>query len=56
MKTFATAAELQKLYKPNDWNQYRIIARGHKITLFVNGVLMSRDDRPSERPGGRSTG
>ncbi len=40
VKTFATAAELQKLYKPNDWNQYRIIARGHKITLFVNGALM----------------
>lgn len=35
-------AALQKLIKPNDWNEYRIIARGHEITLIINGAVMSR--------------
>jgi len=45
---FADSAELQKLYKVEDWNSYRIICRGPAITLYVNGVLMCQfaDYRP----------
>jgi len=45
---FADSAELQKLYKIEDWNSYRIICRGPAITLYVNGVLMCQfaDYRP----------
>ncbi len=35
-------AELLKHVKPNDWNQYRIIARGPEITLEINGVVMAQ--------------
>jgi len=51
---FADAGELQKIYKVEDWNSYRIICRGPEITLYVNNVLMSRfsDLRPeSPRQG-----
>ena len=34
--------ELIKAYKVEDWNSYRIVCRGPEITLYVNGVLMSR--------------
>jgi hypothetical protein len=34
-------AGLQKLVKLDDWNEYRIIARGHDITLIINGAVMS---------------
>ena len=39
--TLAGSAELQKHIKPNDWNEYVIIARGPEIILKVNGVVMS---------------
>lgn len=50
---FADAAELQKVYKVEEWNSYRIICRGPEITLYVNGVLMShftdlRPDTPKQ--------
>ena len=32
---------LQKLIKPNDWNQYAIIARGPEIIFKINGTVMS---------------
>lgn len=35
-------AELLKHIKKDDWNDYRIIARGHDITLEINGVTMSQ--------------
>lgn len=35
-------AELLKHVKPNDWNEYRIVARGPEITLEINGVLMAQ--------------
>jgi alpha-galactosidase len=41
VETFATAAELQKQIKPNDWNEYVVIARGPEIILKINGVVMS---------------
>ena len=34
--------ELQKHIKPNDWNEYCIMAVGGKITLAINGVVMSQ--------------
>ena len=35
-------AELLKHVHQNDWNDYRILARGPEITLEINGVVMSR--------------
>jgi HEAT repeat protein len=54
---FANAAELQKVYKVEDWNTYRIICRGPEITLYVNDVLMSRftDLRPDSPKEGTIT-
>jgi hypothetical protein len=40
--SFGDSAALQKLIKPNGWNDYRIIARGNEITLSINGTVMSR--------------
>ena len=36
---FADSAELQKLYKVEDWNTHRIVCKGSEITIYVNGVL-----------------
>ena len=33
-------AKLLKHVKLNDWNEYRIIARGPKLTLMINGAVM----------------
>ena len=40
--TFGDPNALQKLIKLNDWNDYRIVARGAEITLTINGAVMSR--------------
>ena len=34
------AAELLKAVKPGDWNEYCIVAKGPRIALSLNGVLM----------------
>ena len=34
--------ELAKHVKKNDWNDYRVIARGPDITLEINGVVMAQ--------------
>ncbi len=45
-KQFADPAELIKVYKPGDWNDYEVIAQGSEITLKINGKMMCRvDDR-----------
>lgn len=48
-------AELQKHIKPNDWNDYRIIAKGPEVILEINGVVMShaidRDAKMACRSG-----
>jgi type 1 glutamine amidotransferase len=36
-----TAEDLQKVIKPGDWNDLRIVARGNKLQHFINGQLMS---------------
>ncbi len=33
--------ELQKVIKQGDWNDYHIVAKGPKISHFINGKLMS---------------
>jgi hypothetical protein len=36
-----TPEELKGTFKINDWNEYRIIAKGNHLQHYVNGVLMS---------------
>jgi len=40
--SIADPAELLKHVKKDDWNDYRIVARGNEITLEINGVVMSQ--------------
>src|SRR5262245_9336927 len=35
------AVELQSKVKNEDWNDYRIVAKGNRLQHYVNGVLMS---------------
>lgn len=35
-------AQLLKLFKPGEWNRYRIVCQGPEIVLYVNDTLMSR--------------
>lgn len=46
--SIGNSAELLKSVKKNDWNAYRIVARGSDISLYLNGVLMTHaiDDQP----------
>lgn len=39
-KRFAEEDTLLEHYKKEDWNHYRIVCKGQKITLFLNGILM----------------
>ena len=41
------AEEKQAIYKPGQWNRFRVIAQGDRIRSFVNGVPVAdfRDDR-----------
>lgn len=36
-----SSAELKAIIKANDWNEYRIVAKGNHLQHYVNGVLMS---------------
>lgn len=40
-KVFADATELFNFFKFDDWNEYRVIARGNDMKAFINGRLMS---------------
>ncbi|WP_372896250.1 DUF1080 domain-containing protein [Stieleria sp.] len=44
------AEEKQAVYKPGQWNQFRIVAKGNRIQSFVNGVPVAdfTDDRDAE--------
>lgn len=43
-------AELLKVYKPNQWNDYTVIARGGQVVLKINGVTMCQlEDRDPRR-------
>ena len=50
----ADSDELQKRIKADDWNDYRIVARGSRITLDINGVVMSQVDDRDEQHAARS--
>ncbi|QDT53353.1 hypothetical protein Pan44_13700 [Caulifigura coniformis] len=41
VESIGDAAELQKKIKMEDWNDYRIVARGNRLQHFINGDLMS---------------
>lgn len=38
---FGDTAELGKKIKSEDWNHYRIVAKGNKLSHYINGTLMS---------------
>jgi len=43
-------AELLKVYKPGEWNDYTVLARGGHVVLRINGVTMCElDDRAPKR-------
>jgi len=46
---FATSAELLKAVKVDDWNEYRILAEGRRIALWINGVLMCEVEDHEEK-------
>ena len=54
---FADSAELQKLYKVEDWNTYRVVYKGTEVTIYLNGVLTSHfsDFRPDTPKNGAVT-
>ena len=43
--------DLQKLIKPGEWNELRIVAKGPKLQHFINGQLMSEtvDEQEGKR-------
>ena len=41
VEKFADTAELQKVIRVQDWNQYTVLAEGPRLRHFVNGQLMS---------------
>lgn len=38
---FADPAELQKVIKPGEWNEYEVLAHGPEVILKINGVVMT---------------
>ena len=50
LATFSDGATLTKNYKPGEWNQMHLVARGRTMMFFINGVLMSVfiDDHPTK--------
>jgi hypothetical protein len=41
VEKFADPVELQAKVKNEDWNDYRIVAKGNHLQHYINGVLMS---------------
>lgn len=50
-EAFAPANQYAVLFREQDWNDYRIVAIGERISIFVNGTLFSelRDQQTGER-------
>ncbi|MGN6135043.1 MAG: 3-keto-disaccharide hydrolase [Aureliella sp.] len=40
-ETFAQDDDLKKVIKSDDWNHYRVVAKGNKLSHSINGTLMS---------------
>ncbi len=39
--TLGSDASLKSVYRPDEWNEYRVVAKGSKLQHFVNGTLLS---------------
>ena len=50
-ESIGSKEELQKVIKQGDWNDYRIVAQGAKLSHFINGTLMSEtiDEQTDKR-------
>jgi hypothetical protein len=42
VEVIGDAAELGQKIKADDWNSYRLVARGNKLSHYINGHLMSQ--------------
>lgn len=40
-QVFAPVGSYQVLFRENDWNDYRIVAVGDRVSVFINGTLFS---------------
>ncbi|MBS0203217.1 MAG: DUF1080 domain-containing protein [Planctomycetes bacterium] len=51
VETFAPANQYAVLFRENDWNDYRIVAIGEHVAVYVNGTLFSelKDRQTGER-------
>ena len=51
VETFAPAKDYAVLFRENGWNDYRIVAVGEHIAVYVNGTLFSelKDQQKDER-------
>ncbi len=49
-ETIAQDEDLKKVIKNEDWNHYRVVAKGNKLSHYINGTLMSEtiDNQPSK--------
>ena len=46
VNNFANRDKLLDIYKKGDWNDYWIVAKGRKVTILLNGEVMSKvEDR-----------
>ncbi len=49
--TLGDPAELLKVFKPGDWNDYTVVAGRDRVVLKINGVTMCElEDRDPQRP------
>ena len=48
-KRFADSDAIQRLYKVDEWNSYRLVCRGTECALYLNGTLAARfiDNTPT---------
>ncbi|MFN9718685.1 MAG: PVC-type heme-binding CxxCH protein, partial [Planctomycetota bacterium] len=51
VEVFAPANQYTVLFRENDWNDYRIVAIGDRVAIYVNGTLFSelRDQQTGEQ-------
>lgn len=51
VETFAPANQYAVLFRENDWNDYRIVAIGEHVAVWINGTLFSelRDQQTGEK-------
>ncbi|MAT15989.1 MAG: hypothetical protein CMJ46_12050 [Planctomyces sp.] len=55
VETFGDTAGLQEHIKKEDWNHYRIVAKGYNFVHYINGVRMSEvtdEDKEQRRDSG----